>query len=516
MEAQGHVGEPSTVLETAIPANLSENERRVLGYAAAVGREFDFSLMQASLDIDEEKLAEILEDLVHKGVFREIRGGDRYVFTRDEAMAQATRDVSSSRMRVIHRKVAEAMEKLYPNPDGEVIPNMARHFYLGKVHDKSLLYNRYSATLARNSFSPDTAIQYLERVLEDLDEMSGSNSLDRADVYRELGDLFVATGDAAKADEFYGKSLELMPSEEGGTMRAVVLLARAEAARELDRLGRAKMYCAEAITQFERAGQVKGLAMAHRLLGRVAYKEGDFEFGKAEIEKTLALLNPVEDAKDIARCYIDIGNVYSNTDRPEDIALSADYFRKAITALEPLHDYREISRAHNNLAVLISNSDPQEALEELAEAKRYAEMAKDRRSVGWALFNSVEFLLMLGRGEEAERANKEAESILSKLSDPMGMQQVALNEGILGQYHRNYVAAEAGYRKSLQRAEALGYALIIAELHVRLADLYADWERPVEAKKEIALVDSIGRDKVIPSVRPIMDAALEKIRRMSK
>ncbi len=503
--------ESTSSVQAVVPENLSELEMRVLGYAAAIGRDFDFPLMQTALEMDEERLAEILEDLVHKGVFREGRGGDQYSFVREEAMVQATRDISSSRMRVIHRKIAEAAEKLNPNPTAEVIPELARHFYLGKVHEKSLLYNRYSATLARNSFSPDAAIQYLERVLEDIDEMGGTRSVERADIYRELGDLSVATGDGGKADEYYGKALELMPSEDGGTLRALVLLARAEAAREIDRLDQTKLYCAEAITHLERAGQKKGLAMAHRLLARAAFKEGLFDVGRKEIDRTFELLDPVEDAKEIARCYIDLGNIYTTSDVEADQQTGAEYYRKAIQTLEPLKDYREISRAHNNLAVLIANTRPEQALKELAEARKYAEKAKDRRSVGWALFNSVEFLLVLHRTEEAEKANDEAEAILSKLSDPMGMQQVALNRGILGHYHKNYPEAEAGYRDSLRRAEALGYTLLIVELHARLAEMYLDWGKKEESRKEIDFVDSVGRDKLIPAAKTIFDRTLERL-----
>jgi tetratricopeptide (TPR) repeat protein len=503
--------EGASGIHAVIPANLSETEVRVLGYAAAIGRVFDFALMQSVLEMDEERLSEVLEDLVHKGIFREARGGDQYHFVRDEAMAQATRDISSSRMRVIHRKIAEAYEKLNPNPTGEIVPELARHFYLGKVHEKSLLYNRFSATLARNSFSPDTAILYLERVLDDLNEMGGNRGGELADVYRELGDLSLATGDGGKADEFYARALELMPSEDGGTLRALVLLARAEAAREIDQLDKTKLYSTEARSLFERAGQKKGIALAHRILARAAFKEGEFDVGRTEINKTFELLDPVEDAKEIARCLIDLGNIYTTSDRPEDQQLGADYYRKAIAALEPLKDYREISRAHNNLAVLIANTRPEEALQELAEARKYAEMAKDRRSVGWALFNSVEFLLVLKRVEEAEKANKEAEAILSNLSDPMGMQQVALNRGILGHYHHNYPEAEAGYRDSLRRAETLGYPLLIVELHARLAEMYLDWGKPDAARQEIGIIDTLGRDKLIPAAKAIFDGVLKRL-----
>ena len=131
--------------------------------------------------------------------------------------------------------------------------------------------------------------------------------------------------------------------------------------------------------------------------------------------------------------------------------------------------------------------------------------------MGWALFNSVEFLLVLGRREEAEKANREAETILSNLSDPMGMQQVALNRGILGHYRRDFAEAEAGYQDSLRRAGALGYPLLIVELHARLAEMYVDWGKPLEAHKEVEQVDALGREKLIPAAKTIFDRVLKSL-----
>lgn len=492
-------------------AGLTEVQERVLSYAGAIGKEVDFNLLKTSLDMDEELLAEALESLVQRGVFREVKGGDRYVFTKEDIMAQASRTLSSSRLRLVHKHIAEAYEKLYPSPPPEIIPLMARHFYLGKIHDKSILYNRYSATIARSNFSPDVAIQYLDRVSEDLGAMEGDHKLEEADVFRELGDLYILTGDAQKADEMYAKSLEKVPKDQG-TLRALTLLARSEATREMDRLILTRNYCDDAIKYFESIGHKKGQAMGHRQLSRAAYKEGKLEIGKKEIDATLALLNPSDDAKDIARCYIDLGNVYSNSDDPKAQALSANYFRKAIAALEPLNDYRELSRAHNNLAVLLATGDPREALAELDLAKEYAEKTKDKRSVGWALFNSVEFLLAIGEEAKAEKAHSESEQIISRLDDPLGMQQVTLNRGVLAQRRKDYQGAEAAYLDSLRRAEGLGYPGIIVEMDVRLARLYIEWGRTPEARKCYAAAEKLGIDKLSPSIRALALEASEKLK----
>jgi tetratricopeptide (TPR) repeat protein len=482
--------------------SLNEAERKVLDYSSAMGKKFDFNVLMVALDMSEEELAEILEHLVHKGVCREVAGGDEYHFTSDQILTDTQKEISSSRMRVIHKKLGEAYQELYEHPRTEIVHLMARHFYLGKVHDKSVLYNRYSAALARENFSPGVAIRYLQRVRDDLSAMDDDHRLVEADVLRELGDIQADMGDSTRADELYGMSLEKLP-EDQNALRALILLARAEAARNMDQLTRAKDLCKMAMAEFEQTGRKKALAVAHKLLAKVAFKEGTYDIGREEIEASLELLDIKEDAREVGRCFIDLGNLYMRYNSSEDQELGKEYFRKAIAVLEPLKDFHELFRAHNNMAVMAADTDPKTAIRELEIARRYAEMAKDRRSVGWALFNSVEYLLSLGKAAEAEKANAEAEAILSEVGDLSGLQQVALNKGILGQYAKDYDRAEKGYRDSLRRAENMGYLHYASENHIRLARMYLEVGRMYDARREMAIAEELGEEKVLPTLMTV-------------
>jgi tetratricopeptide (TPR) repeat protein len=491
-------------------ASLGETDRRILSYAAAMGKEFDFSILFAAVGMEEEKLAEVLEDLVHRGVLKEYPGGDVYAFARQDMMVQAYLSISSSRMRVIHRKVAETYEKLNPEPGPEVIPEMGRHFHLGQMPEKSLLYNRYAAFLATRAFSPDVAIQYLERVLEDLHALSGDHRVEEADVLKEIGDACLTMGDFQRADGFYERSLAKIPQEET-TLRALVLLSRADATREMDQLKLTQKYCGEAVQLLQGSGHRKGLAIAHRILGRTACEKGEFELARTEIELTLSLFDPEKDTWDIARCYIDLGNAHSGLDNRTDRDLAIEYFRKAIKALEPFHDYQELSRVHNCLAVDLGPDKPREAIQELKEARACAERGKDMHLLGWSYFNGIEYLLAVGDYEQAVHDNEEARRILSKLNDPMGMQQIAMNQGILAHYHKSYEEAEKAYNESLRQAGDLGYSSEMAELHIRLCNLYMDWGRPEEAKKELASAGAVGTDKLIPQVIRMFEALKRRL-----
>ena len=489
------ISKDGAVRASAVFAKLSEGDRSVLSHASVLGKSFRFRSLYHMVGGDEEKLSEVVDSLIHHGTLKE-RGDETYEFSNEQLWREIYNSMSESRRRILHAKAAEAYEKLHPEPTPDIIPEMGRHFYLGRVHDKSLLYNRLAAMLATNAFSPDVAIFYLERALEDLAALPGDHRVDEADVLKEIGEQHDALGNSARADEFYGRSLEMLPKEEL-TLRALILLSRANSARQMDKLGLTRQYCEEAVRIFQKVRHKKGLAMAHRSLARVAYREDRIEDGKKEIESTLLFLDPQKDAKDVARYYVELGNVLSIMPDLDDQARALECYRKAIPTLKSLHDYHELERAYNNLAVATGlSTHPREALKELLEARNCAEKCRDRRFMGWTFFNAVEAHLALGEEKEAAQSNAKAREILSSFNDLVGLQQVAMNDGMLKQHRKAYKDSERAYKDALKRAEDLGYPRLRIEVLLHMASMYVDWGKKDEAIKAVSHLKEIGEDRV--------------------
>ncbi|MCI4369611.1 MAG: hypothetical protein L3K09_08645, partial [Thermoplasmata archaeon] len=256
-----------------LPKGITPEQLRILAYGSAVGREFDFKLLVAALGGNEENLSEEVEKLTQLGVLRERPGGDRFSFVHDEARAKVYQSLTASRLRVLHRKIAEAMERLYPSPPVDVIPEMGRHYFLGKVPEKSYHLNRRAALLSREGSQPEVAAHHLERARIDLRALPGDHSLEEAGLAEELGALYFATGDLHAADRLYHEGLEWV-GEKDIKLRARLLLARAEVARERLELETAVRLARQAHELFSRVGDLGGVAAIHRILGRVALKKG--------------------------------------------------------------------------------------------------------------------------------------------------------------------------------------------------------------------------------------------------
>jgi hypothetical protein len=79
--------------------------------------------------------------------------------------------LTESRLRVLHRKIAEVMERREPNPSPQVLSELGRHYFLGKVPAKSYEFNRRAAANARAAGDTDVAILHHERASVDLGAM---------------------------------------------------------------------------------------------------------------------------------------------------------------------------------------------------------------------------------------------------------------------------------------------------------------------------------------------------------
>ena len=490
-----------------LPGDLTPEEHRILAYASAVGSEFDFPLLVRAMEANEEELAEELEKLVHRGILRERRGGERFGFAEEEFRARIYRSLTESRLRVLHRKIGLALEALGSTPASERAAELGRHYFLGKVGDKSLTYNRKAADEARSAEEPERAVHHYERVLLELEHLPGDHRLEQTEVLQNLGDLLFSIGNYPGADQYYRRALERAPGSEP-SLTARLLLARAEIAREnLD--GEASARGAlEARELFEMAGDPVGVAQTHRLMARLAFARGAYSESLEENMRSLDLLEGNRDPHLMGLLSIDLGNSFALLG-PEGRPIAVEWYEHAIQRLLNTGDWVELSRAYHNLAVAVGESHPQDGLEYLARAREAAERSHDARSVGWSLLSGVEMRLALGQLEEAGRDTEQAARTFAHLSDNLGLEQVDLNRGEIAERRGQWEDSEHAYLAAIEQCRKFGLEADEAEVQFRLARLLSktrDWDR---ARDAFETAERLGLVKVRPNLVP----AFEQLRR---
>jgi tetratricopeptide (TPR) repeat protein len=482
---------------------LDAEEHRVLAYASAVGSEFDFQLLVAAMGLDDERLAEQLEGLVRRGILHERSGGDRFRFVEEEFRAQIYRSLTESRLRVLHRKLAEVLERMDPDPPPARLAELGRHYFLGKVPEKSALYNRRAAEIARASDEPSVAVHHLERALVDLSALGPPRRKERAEVAESLGDLCYATSNFAAADRYFQEALELV-EEEQPRVRARLLLARAEIARENLDPEAAAAGATEALRRLEAAGDPVGVAQAYRLLGRIAFQRGDYRAALDESMRALEALPAAADPRLMGRLSIDIGNAFALLGE-EVRPIAIEFYERAATRLRAARDWHELARALHNLGVTIGETRPRDGLEYLERAREAAERAQDARATGRALLSGVELRLELGELEEAERDNEQSSRLLERLSDGLGLQQVALNRGLLAERRGLWEEAERAYDTAAAGAQQRRLVADEAEARLYQARLRYKTRNLAGAREALAQATALRVRELSPRLAPVFD-----------
>ena len=469
MAAVAGADAPSTGTPGEALSGLEPGLLRVLAYASALGSEFRFDLLRAATGLEDEALAEALEKLIDVGVVRERAGGGRFVFVREEDRAVLYRSMTASRLRILHRKIAESMERSLPDPTPPEVAELGRHYFLGKVPGKAYAFNRRAADAAAAAGDPIAAIHALERALVDLSALGGARTADRAELAERLGDLCCAVGSFRAADRYYREALDGVQRDRPRT-RARLLLARAEVAREGLDVDAAVRGAEEALRLFELEPDPYGEAQAYRLLGRVAFQRGRYREALDETMKALEALPPAADPSVLGQLSIDLGNAFTLLGE-EVRPIAIEWYQRAVDRLRGARNFPELARALHHLGTAVGEARPDEGLELLERAREAATQAHDSRAVGRTLLSGVELRIALGQLEEAERDNDQAGRLLEGLADAAGAEQVTLNRGRIAEKRGRWDDAAQAYSSTAELARRLGLTADEADAQFYLARL---------------------------------------------
>ncbi len=478
--------------------SLAPEQHRILAYASAIGSEFDFRLLLGAMGIDEEVLAEEIEQLVHLGVLSERAGGERFAFAEEEFRARIYRSLTESRLRVLHRKIAEVLERMYPHPTLPVLTELGRHYFLGKVPAKSYEYNRRAAEAARAAGEPEAATHAFERVLLDLASLPGDRLGERAEVAETLGDLYYSLNNFRSADLRFTEALERLGTG-SPRVRARLLLSRAEVARESLDLDTAVTRGTEALRLFEEVHDALGSALVHRLLGRVAFRRGAHRDSLEECMRALDLMEPLDDPRHLGDLSIDIGNAFSALG-PEIRDIGIAWYERAVERLLRTDDLTELSRAYHNLGVLVGEVNPQDGLEHLEKAEKAGERAHGSRLIGRALLSGVPLHLALGELEEAERDNEQASHLADYNDDDLGRGWIELNRGLIAERRGLWEEAERAFERTGELSRRLELPADEAEAAYRLANLRFKTRDLEGARRAYAVASDLGLAELRPQL----------------
>jgi len=476
-------GRPGAVLPP-----LDDEAHRALDVAAVLGPEFQFAILLRASGEDEERLAEAVDRLVGQGLLFE-RPGELLAFPEDRLREEAYGHLTESRRRLLHRRAGEALEAM-GSADLTTIYALARHFYLGRVDEKSVQYNRIAAEIAERASAPDVARDHLSRALESQRDLHPDDLDGESEIVLELSRTTNELGRLQEAEAILRDFLDRGKNDPQLSPRSRATL-EIYLARVLSDRGdwRAAAELAQKVLSSPGLeGQLLVRLGAHRLLGEALFYEAHYPEALAQHSEEIRLAREAGNERATALGQARRAGVLAMMGQPENALAEA---REAAAALERVGPARESAQAHLFLGVMISSNQSagprhEEAIAEFAEAIRLAEKAQDPRRVGWALFNTADILREAGQFEEAVEKVQRAREILERIGDRFGLIQSMIIRGKIAIDRGEYDIAEADLLEAYRLVRELNAPADEVDVVLRLAQLsYARGDR-ASARRRVA------------------------------
>ena len=145
-------------------ALLSEQARSTAEVAAVVGRDFTFDVLARVSDLEEDALVTALDELWRRQIVR-AQAGERWDFTHDRIREVAYNGIGPARRRLIHRRIAQAMELLFADRLDEVSASIAMHLERGGQPGRAIAFFARAAGVAARVSANEEAIRCLTQAL---------------------------------------------------------------------------------------------------------------------------------------------------------------------------------------------------------------------------------------------------------------------------------------------------------------------------------------------------------------
>ena len=224
-------------------AQLSASARELANVAATIGRDFEFDVLAKASGADEDMLVRGLDELWRRRIVRE-HGAAAYDFSHDKLREVICGSLSATRQRVLHRRVAEALETIHAAHLDSVSAQIAAHYDQAGRAEPAIAYYQRAAQVARRLYANQEAIAHYRRALALCDASTAKDCV--AQLRENLGDMHHWLGQYDQAREVYQSTLVSLDQ----------FIARARVHRKIGNTWREQYHYPEALQSYAQAEQI--------------------------------------------------------------------------------------------------------------------------------------------------------------------------------------------------------------------------------------------------------------------
>jgi tetratricopeptide (TPR) repeat protein len=249
---------------------LAPTSRELVVTAAVIGRDFEHGLLQEASGLTDGEAVAGLEELVRRRVFQPV--GDQFDFSHDRIREVAYARLLPPRRKLLHRHVAEAIERMH---GGALEPHygvLGLHYYEAEVWDRATHFLELAGLEARQRAAYREAGALLQQALDALEREPPSEASVRRqiDLRLHLRRVLYPVADMPGLAENLARTRSLVATLSGDqSRRAVMRVYESEYLRSVRDLRGAV-----------EAGE-EGLALARQLGDQTLEFEARLHFGSA-------------------------------------------------------------------------------------------------------------------------------------------------------------------------------------------------------------------------------------------
>lgn len=462
---------------TARIDRLSDLVKETVKAAAVIGREFEVPILSEVMKVQDEFIRQngdtglLLNQQIKSAERVQIwraMNELRYIF-RHSLLREAVYGMQvNTRLKQLHRLIAEAIENLFAEEIEERYADLAFHYEQAEVPEKTCEYLQKAGDRARANYQNAQAIEYYSKLTQQLDKKKDPGLL--CLIYIKIGKIQQIIGQWQESERSFNKAFKLANKAADKILSGRVL-------NNIGRVMTLKGEYAEAMHKlqvaaglFETARDQIGIAKVYGNIGDLHFRQGNYEEAKAYFEQSININHQLDSTSGMAPIVSNLGLTHMNRGNYDD---GINVQLKQLEIARKKGDKPGMAVLYTNTGIVfLEKGDYNAALDTFEMGLALSEELGNKllTSIAIGCIGSV----YQGKGDYEKAMNLFHKDL--QLCEEMGDKQgTAIALGLIGeqlsiegQFHK----AIEYLQKNLMLCEQLGYQKGIAKAVNTLGDIF--------------------------------------------
>lgn len=441
---------------------LSYLVKETVKAAAVIGREFEIPVLSEVMKQQDEFAQKngnqqlLLKEQVQTAEKSQIwwaMNELRYIF-KHSLLREAIYEMQlRTRLRALHKLIAEAIEKIYADNIEERYADLAFHYEQADIVEKTVEYLEKAASVAKRNYQNRQALAYYEKLKVFYEKEQKQDTLIKLLLKKgETEQLLGQWSDAAttftnalhEADVLKDEMLKARSHNALGSL----LMLKGEYAF-------AKKHFEDGLSIFERHRDHLGISKSYSSLGNLNFRQGNYELAKSYFLQSIDILQPADESNINAQVIANLALTYMNLNSYDE---GINTILRYLPITQQQNDRLGIASLNTNLGIIYAEKgDYDAALKFYLEGLRISEELGNKLLISIAIGSIGNVYEQQGDFAKALAHYEEDLELTQALGDKQG---IAIAYGLLGNLYAtkgDFAKAMTYLEDNLALCEALGY-----------------------------------------------------------